>query len=69
MNDMVNSRNPDERRTNYRPYLETQSDYLLEIGKYQEAKEIFGDKSLFTDDERRKAIRRIEIAEGFARKG
>jgi tetratricopeptide (TPR) repeat protein len=66
MYEMVNARNPDERRTNFRAYLETNAQYLVEISKYKEAKEIYGDPAIFTEDEQTKAVREIEIAEAFA---
>ena len=67
MHEMVNARNPDERRTNFRAYLETNAEYLVETSRYKEAKEIYEDQAIFTDDERKKAVRKIEIAEGFAK--
>ena len=64
---MVNARDPNERRSNYRGYLETYSHYLTEVGRYDEAKDVYSDKSIFTDEERDQAIKNIEIAQGFAR--
>jgi tetratricopeptide (TPR) repeat protein len=66
MHEMVNARNPDERRSNFRAYLETNAAYLVETSRYKEAKEIYDDPLMFTDNERTKAVRDIEIAEGFA---
>jgi hypothetical protein len=63
---MVNARNPDERRTNFRAYLETNAQYLLNSSRYKEAKEIYDDPAVFTEEERKKAVRDIEIAEAFA---
>ena len=65
MREMVTSHSPDERRSNYRAYLETMAEYYLESGQYDEAKKIYGDESSFTKAEHSAAIRRIEIAEGF----
>jgi tetratricopeptide (TPR) repeat protein len=65
MKEKVNSRDPRERRTNLRPYLETYSHYLTEIGRFDEAKEIYNDFSVFTENERNAAIRNIEIAQAF----
>ena len=65
MREKVNSYDPRERRTNYMPYLVTYSHYLTEIGQFDRAKGIFGDSSIFTEDERRAAIRQIEIVQGF----
>jgi tetratricopeptide (TPR) repeat protein len=61
----VKSRSPNERRTNYRAYLETYSHYLTEIGRYPEAKELYEDPSIFTVEERNAAIREIEIVQSF----
>lgn len=66
MYEMVNARKPGERRTNFRAYLETNAQYLVETARYKEAKEIYDDLSIFTDSERKKAVREIEIAEAFA---
>lgn len=68
MRDMVNARDPNERRMNYRLYLKTQSKYLVEVENYQEAKKIFEDQSIFTENERREAVRQIEIVQGFKSK-
>ena len=65
MREMVTSRSPDERRSNYRAYLETMAEYYLEAGQYDEAKKIYDDATSFTNAEQSAAIRRIEIAEGF----
>jgi tetratricopeptide (TPR) repeat protein len=67
MREMVNSRNPDQRRSNYRAYLETMAEYHLEAGQYGEAKKIYDDVNSFTNVERKAAIKRIEIAEAFER--
>jgi tetratricopeptide (TPR) repeat protein len=67
MREIVNSRDPNERRTNYRSYLEMESAYLTEIGQYAEAKRIFNDQQIFTDDERSAAIKRVEIAQSYSR--
>jgi hypothetical protein len=65
MQEMVNARNPDERRSNYRSFLQTYSSYLVEVSRFKEAKEVYDDQNAFTPEERSKAIRSIEIAEGF----
>lgn len=65
MQEMVNSRDPNERRTNYRSYLKTYSHYLVEIERYQEAKDIYDDAAIFTTDERNAAVKEIEIVQGF----
>jgi len=45
MREKVNSRDPDERRSNYRSYLVTYSRYLQSIGQYAEAKEVYDDQN------------------------
>ncbi|RTL73843.1 MAG: hypothetical protein EKK36_12750 [Bradyrhizobiaceae bacterium] len=62
---MVNSRDPNERRSNYRLYLKTYSKYLVEVERYADAKEVFDDASIFTNDERLAAIKDIEITQSF----
>ena len=64
MREMVNSNRPDERRKNYRQYLETYSHYLTEVGQFQEAKKLFDDKRVFTEEERLAEVRKIEIVQG-----
>jgi tetratricopeptide (TPR) repeat protein len=65
MREMVNARDPSERRSNYRLYLVTYAHYLTETGEYTEAKEIYEDQSVFTRGEREAAIRDIEIVQAF----
>ena len=71
MREKVNSRDPRERRTNYRPYLVTYAHYLTEVEQFAHAKQIYEDSSIFTEDERKAAVREIEIVQSFktARKG
>jgi tetratricopeptide (TPR) repeat protein len=68
MHEKVNSRGSGERRTNYRPYLETRAHYLTEIGNYEEAKEIFSDRAVFSDEEANAAVREIEIVQAYRRR-
>jgi Tfp pilus assembly protein PilF len=65
MHDIVNSRDNREKRSNYREYLEVNSKYLCEIGKFKEAKEIYSDKNIFTDEERGAAVKEIEVYQSF----
>jgi tetratricopeptide (TPR) repeat protein len=65
LEEQVNSRDPSERRSNYRSYLETYAHYLMEVGRYKEAKDLYGDTSVFTEEERKKAVREIEITQGY----
>lgn len=65
LHDMVNLRNSNERRTNYRLYLDTYAHYLTEIGKYDEAKKVYKNRSIFTEEERQVAVRDIEIVQSY----
>jgi len=65
MRDKVNARDSGERRTNYRPYLETHARYLTEIGQYDEAKKVFQDRAVFSETEAQRAVRDIEIVQGY----
>lgn len=64
MKEMVNSNRPDERRKNYRQYLETYSHYLTEVGQFEKAKSLFNDNRVFTEEERHAEIKQIEIVQG-----
>jgi hypothetical protein len=37
----------------------------MEVGRYKEAKDLYGDTSVFTEEERKKAVREIEITQGY----
>ena len=65
MERMVNSRSPDEGKRNLRQYLQTWAHYLTEVGRYDEAKAVFSNGRIFTEDERETEIRRIGVAQGF----
>jgi tetratricopeptide (TPR) repeat protein len=65
LDNKVNSRDPSERRSNYRLFLETYAHYLTEVGKYIEAKNLYDDASVFTEKERKEAVRQIEIVQGY----
>ena len=66
MKRMVESRRPnDERRSNYRLYLETWARYLTEVGQYEEARQVFEDRRVFTEEEAEREVRDIKIAEGY----
>ncbi|WP_298369049.1 TIR domain-containing protein [Azospirillum sp.] len=64
MEAQVNSRNQNENRTNYRSYLVTNSNYMVEVGRYQDAKNVFGDRSVFTEEEQKYYIKEIEFVQG-----
>ncbi len=65
MQEKVNARDPNERRTNYRLYLKTLAHYYEELGQYAEAKAIYDDAGVFTEAERQAAVKQIETAQGF----
>ncbi len=67
MREKVNARDVGERRTNYRPYLETESRYLTELGQFDEAKALYTDRAIFSEDEARASIREIELAQSYRR--
>ena len=64
MRRIVDSRNPNDRRRNYRQYLETYAHYLTEVGQFDEAKNIFADLRYFTEAEKVRGVRDIEIVQG-----
>jgi hypothetical protein len=65
MREIVNARDPRERKSNYRGFLVTESHYLQEIGQFEEAKQIYQDESVFTESERVTAMREIEITQSY----
>lgn len=65
MKRMVNKRDPNVRRKNYRQYLQTQADYLVEVNEFEEAKKIFNDTRVFSDEERRNNLRDIETIQAY----
>lgn len=67
---MVFSNNPNDRRANYRHYLKLKSSYLVEIGKYGEAKSQYMNKNgVFTESEIQDELKNIDIVEAYRRKG
>jgi tetratricopeptide (TPR) repeat protein len=69
MEEMVNARDPSERRTNYRVYLEALAHYYVEIGRYAEAKSIYDDAGMFTETERESSVKEVETVQGFRNAG
>lgn len=65
MERMVNSRDPDGGRGSLRQYLQTEAHYLTEIGRYDEAKAVFSNDRVFTEEEREAEIRNIGVVQGF----
>lgn len=65
MTRMMNDRDVFDRRRNYRAFLETRAHYLVEVGHYDEAKELFRDGAYFTPYERDSAIKDIEVTQAF----
>ena len=68
LREIVNRRDPDERRTNYRLYLQTLAHYLTDIEQWDNAKQIYDDQSMFTAEERVAAIKEIEIVQSYRSK-
>lgn len=68
MREMVNSRDANERRSNFRAYLQIYAKYLTEIGQFDEAKKVFEDGTVFTDEERVNEVRQIEIIQSYIKK-
>lgn len=65
MRDKVNSRDVGERRTNYRPYLETEARYLTEMGQFEDAKAVYQDRAAFSEEEAKLGIKGIEIVQSY----
>jgi tetratricopeptide (TPR) repeat protein len=68
MKDMVGPRDLEDSRTNYRSYLVTYAHYLLEIGEWEQAKQVYEDTAVFTDAERKSAVKEIEIIQSYSKK-
>jgi tetratricopeptide (TPR) repeat protein len=66
MKGIVTARDPGERRANYRLYLKTLANYYLSVDRWNDAKELFQDQSMFTTKERDKEIKSIEVAQAFS---
>ncbi|MEZ5982398.1 MAG: tetratricopeptide repeat protein [Parvularculaceae bacterium] len=62
---MVNDKNQNERKTNFRVYLITYSKYLMETGRFDDAKSAYDNPQVFTDEERTKAIKEIETIQAY----
>jgi Flp pilus assembly protein TadD len=45
--EIVNARDPNERRSNYRLYMETLANYYVEVGRFDEARSVYRDSTLF----------------------
>lgn len=65
MQRMVDGHNTSERQSHYRTYLKTRAAYLVEIGRFDEAKKLFDNSNVFTEDEKNSAIKDIEITQGY----
>lgn len=68
MREMVGVRDVEDSRTNYRAYLVTYAHYLVEIGEWEQAKSIYDDDAIFTDHERRTAVKEIEVTQSYSAK-
>lgn len=62
---MIDRNTSGERRTNIRPLLEIRSSYLAATGQFEEAKQLYRNKDIFTDSETATAIRKIEIEQAY----
>jgi tetratricopeptide (TPR) repeat protein len=56
-----------ERRTNLRPFLEIEASYLASCGDYKAAKEIYGKREVFTEEEAQVEIRNIDYEQALRR--
>ena len=65
---MMEDREVHDRRSNYRIFLETKAHYLVDVGRFSEAKALFDDISYFTVEERDRAVKDIEISQAHAAK-
>jgi tetratricopeptide (TPR) repeat protein len=65
---MVQRNSTGERQSNRRPLLEMKSRYLLAIGSFDEAKQLYRTQGIFTQDETEKAIKDIEVEQAFRRR-
>ncbi|MBY5354956.1 hypothetical protein HFO94_15685 [Rhizobium leguminosarum] len=68
MREMVGARDLEDSRTNYRSYLVTYAHYLIEIGEWDQAKKIYDDGAIFTEHERKAAIKEIEVTQSYSTK-
>jgi hypothetical protein len=68
MGEIVNSRDPNERRSNFRLYRETLAHYYVEVGRFDDAKAVYRDLSLFDEEEQARGIREIDIVQAYLRK-
>lgn len=68
MTRMMEDREIYDRRSNYRIFLETKAQYLVELGQFSDAKKLYDDLAYFTPEERDKAVKNIEITQAFASK-
>ena len=68
MREMVGARDLEDSRTNYRSYLVTYAHYLVEIGEWDQAKKIYDDGAIFTEHERKAAVKEIEVTQSYSAK-
>lgn len=65
LREMVNARDVEDSRTNYRAYLVTYSHYLIEIGEWDQAKQVYDDSNVFTEKERKAAVKEIDVTQSY----
>ncbi len=46
-------------------YLKTYSHYLLEVEQYDDAKAVYDDAGVFTEAERKAAVKEIEMVQAY----
>lgn len=68
MREMVGARDVEDSRTNYRAYLVTYAHYLVEIGEWDQAKKIYDEEAIFTEHERKTAVKEIEVTQSYSTK-
>jgi Tfp pilus assembly protein PilF len=68
MRTVVYRDNAGERRTNMRSFLEIESEYLAACGNFQAAKEIYSNRTVFTEEEARNQTKIIDFEQSMRKK-
>ncbi|RYZ72689.1 MAG: tetratricopeptide repeat protein [Proteobacteria bacterium] len=68
MEKLVDKNSAGERRTNMRPFLEIRSSYFAATGQFEEAKKLYKDRTIFTDQEAAEALKQIDIEQAYRRR-
>ena len=69
MKRMVRERDPHVRRTNYRQYLQTFAHYLMDVDRFDEAKAIYRDLTVFSEEERQQNVQDIDTVQAYRQVG